>query len=142
MNFEGLMERFAEYTVFGILMAANFGFGLYFSFYKRSRKVTADEVFLGSRTLMMLPLAMSALASIMSSLGIISVTGHVYAHGAHIFWNHILAPINAAITAYIIVPVLYRLRVTSIFEVGVLVIPSPRSPHLLFVFTSWSRKLC
>ncbi|CAN7992884.1 unnamed protein product [Ixodes hexagonus] len=110
------MESLVEYAVFAVLMVANFGLGLYFSFYKKGRKVTADEVFLGSNTLRMLPLALSALASIMSSLGIIGVTGHVYAYGLHIYWNHVLAPINALIIAYIIVPVLYKLKVTSVFE--------------------------
>ncbi|KAM7304201.1 sodium-coupled monocarboxylate transporter 1 [Ixodes scapularis] len=110
------MEKLVEYAVFAVLMVANFGLGLYFSFYKKAREVTAEEVFLGSNTLKMLPLALSALASIMSSLGIIGVTGHVYAYGLHVYWNHILAPINALIIAYIIIPVIYKLKVTSVFE--------------------------
>ncbi|CAN7945148.1 unnamed protein product [Ixodes pacificus] len=112
------MEKLVEYAVFAVLMVANFGLGLYFSFYKKAREVTAEEVFLGSNTLKMLPLALSALASIMSSLGIIGVTGHVYAYGIHVYWNHILAPINALIIAYIIIPVIYKLKVTSVFEVS------------------------
>ncbi|XP_077506143.1 sodium-coupled monocarboxylate transporter 1-like [Amblyomma americanum] len=106
----------AEYTVFAVLMGANFGLGLYFSFYRRNRKSTADEVFLGSRSLHALPLAVSALASIMSSIGIVGVSAHVYAYGTHMFWNQVLAPLNALIVAHIVVPVLYRLRVTSVFE--------------------------
>ncbi|EEC06269.1 sodium-dependent multivitamin transporter, putative [Ixodes scapularis] len=112
------MEKLVEYAVFAVLMVANFGLGLYFSFYKKAREATAEEVFLGSNTLKMLPLALSALASIMSSLGIIGVTGHVYAYGIHVYWNHILAPINALIIAYIIIPVIYKLKVTSVFEVS------------------------
>ncbi|KAL3246131.1 hypothetical protein MRX96_057869 [Rhipicephalus microplus] len=106
----------AEYAVFAILMAANFSLGLYFSFRRQSLKSTADEVFLGSRSLHSVPLAISALASIMSSVGIIGVSAHVYAYGTHMFWNQVLAPINALIAAYVVVPVLYRLRVTSVFE--------------------------
>ncbi|XP_072145142.1 sodium-coupled monocarboxylate transporter 1-like [Dermacentor andersoni] len=106
----------AEYVVFATLMVANFSLGLYFSFRRRSLKSTADEVFLGSRSLHSLPLAVSALASIMSSIGIIGISAHVYAYGTHMFWNQVLAPLNALIVAHVVVPVLYRLRVTSVFE--------------------------
>ncbi|XP_075529555.1 sodium/iodide cotransporter-like [Dermacentor variabilis] len=106
----------AEYGVFATLMVANFSLGLYFSFRRRSLKSTADEVFLGSRSLHSLPLAVSALASIMSSIGIIGISAHVYAYGTHMFWNQVLAPLNALIVAHVVVPVLYRLRVTSVFE--------------------------
>ncbi|KAH9361580.1 hypothetical protein HPB48_001457 [Haemaphysalis longicornis] len=108
----------AEYTVFAVLMAGNFGLGLYFSCHRRGTKSTADEVFLGSRSLHAIPLAVSALASIMSSIGIVGISAHVYAYGTHMFWNQVLAPFNALIIAHIVVPVLYRLRVTSIFEVS------------------------
>ncbi|KAH7983263.1 hypothetical protein HPB52_010535 [Rhipicephalus sanguineus] len=108
----------AEYAVFAILMVANFSLGLYFSFRRQSLKSTADEVFLGSRSLHSVPLAVSALASIMSSVGIVGVSAHVYAYGTHMFWNQVLAPINALIAAHVVVPVLYRLRVTSVFEVS------------------------
>ncbi|KAH7978098.1 hypothetical protein HPB49_004474 [Dermacentor silvarum] len=106
----------AEYGVFATLMVANFTLGLYFSFRRRSLKSTADEVFLGSRTLHSVPLAVSALASIMSSIGIIGISAHVYAYGTHMFWNQVLVPLNALIVAHVVVPVLYRLRVTSVFE--------------------------
>ncbi|XP_070384331.1 sodium-coupled monocarboxylate transporter 1-like isoform X6 [Dermacentor albipictus] len=106
----------AEYGVFATLMVANFSLGLYFSFRRRSLKSTADEVFLGSRSLHSVPLAVSALASIMSSIGIIGISAHVYAYGTHMFWNQVLAPLNALIVAHVVVPVLYRLRVTSVFE--------------------------
>ncbi|KAH6948498.1 hypothetical protein HPB50_024899 [Hyalomma asiaticum] len=115
---ERMDTAWAEYGVFAILMVANFALGLYFSFRRRSLKSTADEVFLGSRSLHSVPLAVSALASIMSSIGIVGVSAHVYAYGTHMFWNQVLAPINALIAAHVVVPVLYRLRVTSVFEGG------------------------
>lgn len=108
-----------EHITFGVLMAANLGLGLYFAFSRRARKApTADEVFLGSRTMGTLPLAMSVLASMISAIGVIGFGAHYYAHGFHYAWSLVSAPLLVPVVTLVVIPVLYKLRVTSVFEVG------------------------
>ncbi|EEC01111.1 sodium-dependent multivitamin transporter, putative, partial [Ixodes scapularis] len=106
----------AELVVFGVLMVAVLGLGLFFSF-RRNVSQTLDEMFLGGRTLQMIPLALSALATIVSSTGIISVTAHLYAYGINMFWSQITYIVVIPVTVHIVIPVLYKLKVTSVFEV-------------------------
>ncbi|KAG0427291.1 hypothetical protein HPB47_025636 [Ixodes persulcatus] len=124
-----------EYTVFGIIMGANLGLGLFFSF-KKSGSLTTNEMFLGSRTIKMLPLALSMLASIMSSTGIVGFTGHFYTYGLHMGWCVLTTILLFPVTVHVVVPVMYKLKVTSIFEVSV----SGRY-HVYRNFSSLLRKL-
>lgn len=111
------MRSEVEYAVFGALMCANLGFGLYFSCVRRARKeATTDEMFLGSRSLRTLPLAGSVLASMLSAIGVIGFSAHYYAYGFHYLWNFLSAPLIALIVSKVVIPVLYQLKVTSVFE--------------------------
>ncbi|CAN8019384.1 unnamed protein product [Ixodes persulcatus] len=109
------MSHPAEYAIFGILLLATLGPGIFFAL-KRTGPVTVEEVFLGSRTLATIPLALSALASLMSSAGLIAFTAHYYAYGMHMAWSFITIQLCLPVTVHIIVPVLYRLKITSLFE--------------------------
>ncbi|KAH6927470.1 hypothetical protein HPB50_004467 [Hyalomma asiaticum] len=104
-----------EYSVFGVLMAANLGVGLYFSRRRKDHSGTA-EVFLGSRTLRALPLAVSMVATMLSSTGLVGFTGHYYAYGFHLFWNDLTIILLAPLIAHLFLPVFYKLRITSVFE--------------------------
>ncbi|CAN8019403.1 unnamed protein product [Ixodes persulcatus] len=111
------MPIHVEYATFALLMAANLGIGLYFSLVKRARLAsTPDEVFLGGRTLKMLPLAVSVLASMISAIGVIGFSAHYYAYGFHYSWSLLASPLLIPVVAGVIIPVLYRLRVTSVFQ--------------------------
>ncbi|CAN8019394.1 unnamed protein product [Ixodes persulcatus] len=104
-----------EYAVFGVLVATIYGVGFFVSF-KRASALTLDEVLLGGRNLKTLPLAVSVLASVTSSTGIISFTAHFYAYGIHLIWTLIAVFAMIPVTVRIIIPVLYPLKVTSVFE--------------------------
>lgn len=111
------MHSEVEYAVFGVLMCANLGLGLYFSCARRVRKqATTEEMFLGSRSLRTLPLAGSVLASMLSAIGVIGFSAHYYAYGFHYLWNFMSAPLIAVIVSKMVIPVLYQLKVTSVFE--------------------------
>ncbi|EEC04498.1 sodium-dependent multivitamin transporter, putative [Ixodes scapularis] len=112
------MSTLIEYAVFGILMLCNLGLGLYFAFFKRVANQTTDELFLGSRTLKVLPLAISSFASLASSTGIVGFIGHYYAYGFHFSWGAVAAILVLPVSVYVIIPALFKLKVTSIFEVS------------------------
>lgn len=116
------MSLAIEYAVFGILMVGNLGLGLYFAFFKRIANLTTEELFLGSRTLKVLPLAISSFASLASSTGIVGFIGHFYAYGFHFSWGAVTCLIVLPVSVFVIIPVLFKLKVTSIFEVSEIIL--------------------
>ncbi|XP_077541161.1 sodium/iodide cotransporter-like [Haemaphysalis longicornis] len=111
------MASVIEYVVFGVLMAINFGLGLYFSLRRMARSAhTPVEVFLGSRALRVIPLAASVVATLVSSTGVVGFTGHLYAHGFHLIWHGPTCIAMALVAGRLFLPVMYGMRVTSIFE--------------------------
>ncbi|CAN8001803.1 unnamed protein product, partial [Ixodes hexagonus] len=113
------MSLDVEKLVFGVLVAANLCLGLYFSLVARTRSAsTPDEVFLGSRRLRMLPLAVSVLASMISAIGLIGFSAHYYAYGFHYSWCLLNSMFLVPVVSGVIIPVLYRLKVTSVFQVS------------------------
>lgn len=106
-----------EYVIFTVIVGGNIALGIYFSFDKKAR-LGGDtyDVFLGKRSLAMFPLAVSVLASMMSALGIIGFSAHYYAFGVHMLWSTVPILLVMPIVANIIVPVLYKLKITSVFE--------------------------
>ncbi|KAL1437141.1 hypothetical protein MTO96_049129 [Rhipicephalus appendiculatus] len=85
-----------EYAVFGVFVAASLFTGLYFALGKCRSKPSArtvrsgsmaDEEFLGGRSLGMLPLALSVLASMVTATGLLGFTSHFYAYGMHLLWG-------------------------------------------------------
>uniref|UniRef100_A0A4D5RR22 Putative iodide/myo-inositol/multivitamin symporter n=1 Tax=Ixodes scapularis TaxID=6945 RepID=A0A4D5RR22_IXOSC len=110
------MGPLLEYILFGVLTSANLALGLYFSFAKRSKKAGTDEMFLASRSLGSFPLAMSVLASMMSALGVVGFVAHYYYYGFYFNWAFLSQIVVLPMVMNVMVPLLYRQRVTSIFE--------------------------
>ncbi|XP_077540554.1 sodium-coupled monocarboxylate transporter 1-like isoform X3 [Haemaphysalis longicornis] len=111
------MAQTADYATFSLLTGASLCVGWYLSFHRKALPgATADEIFLGSKSIRMFPLAMSVLATMASATGVIGTPAHMYAYGFHLGWitvsNLILIPIGFCL----VVPVLYELQVTSVFQ--------------------------
>ncbi|KAL3213519.1 hypothetical protein MRX96_007730 [Rhipicephalus microplus] len=104
-----------EYVLFSVLVVGNLSVGLYFSLRKHGRNTgptsAALEVFLGSRTLTMLPLAASTVASILSSTGLVAIPAHYYAYGWHLMWVGIMPLFLLPLATHVFVPVIYKLGV-------------------------------
>ncbi|XP_037582048.1 sodium/iodide cotransporter-like [Dermacentor silvarum] len=114
-----------DIVVFSVLTAAGYFTGLYFSFRGSGRQVNARdrgtssavlEAFLGGRSLPATALAVSVLASVATAVGIVSFVGHYYAYGFHLDWALAGIPLSAAVVSLVIVPLLYDLRVASVFQ--------------------------
>ncbi|KAL3195984.1 hypothetical protein MRX96_001744 [Rhipicephalus microplus] len=111
-------------VVFGILTVAGYVVGFYFSFTRSCRieKSAVDgsgveqEAFLGGRTLPSYALAVSVVASTANAVSIVGFVGHYFAHGFHFMWPGAAIPLAAAVAATVMVPLLYRLRVASVFQ--------------------------
>ncbi|KAH8038031.1 hypothetical protein HPB51_020681 [Rhipicephalus microplus] len=106
-----------DYAVFGTLTIAGFLVGLYFSIPRNStREGGIEAASLGGRSLPTAALAVSVMASAANSLSVVSFVGHYYAHGFNLMWVLAGIPLAAYITAVSVVPLLYHLRVVSIFQ--------------------------
>ncbi|KAH7979183.1 hypothetical protein HPB49_008607 [Dermacentor silvarum] len=111
------MAEFMDCATFLLLTGASLSVGAYFSFHTKvpvSR--TTDEVFLGSKSLQMLPLAMSVLATVGSGTGVIGLPAHMYAYGWHIGWLSVSNILLIPVAVIVVVPVLYQLHITSVFQ--------------------------
>nr|XP_037269002.1 sodium/iodide cotransporter-like isoform X2 [Rhipicephalus microplus] len=111
------MAQLLDYVTFLVLTGTGLAVGAYFSIHANGQAPrSTHEVFLGSKSLRMLPLAMSVLATVGSATGIIGLPAHMYAYGWHIGWlsvsNIILIPLGASV----VMPVLYKLNITSVFQ--------------------------
>lgn len=104
-------------AIFGVLVIFNLGLGAYFALFKTRNLWTRSELVLGSRSLAMLPLAVSTMASTYSGLGIVGFTAHFYLYGLHMLWFNVPMLLFMPFFANCVAPVLYDLKVTSIFEV-------------------------
>lgn len=105
-----------DYVLYAFLMALGVAQGLYVSCRKRHGHDVSREAFLGDRSLGVLPLAVSVLVSTASPLGLVALTAHFYAYGLHLAWNVLITVSAVPLVVYCVVPVFYRLGVTSIFE--------------------------
>ncbi|KAL1476563.1 hypothetical protein MTO96_018402 [Rhipicephalus appendiculatus] len=76
------------------------------------------EAFLGGQTLPAAALAMSVVASVANGMNVVSFVGHYYAHGFHSIWVLAGTLFASTLTVTAVVPLLYGLRVASIFQGG------------------------
>ncbi|RXG56656.1 Sodium-coupled monocarboxylate transporter 2 [Armadillidium vulgare] len=103
----------ADYSVFAGVLVISCGIGLYFS-YKGNK--SPEEFFMGNRILHPLPVSMSLLTTLFSSLSMLGFAAEAYANGMQLSM-FILGVVFAIIfSSYLIMPILYPLKLTSINE--------------------------
>ncbi|KAL1414021.1 hypothetical protein MTO96_030761 [Rhipicephalus appendiculatus] len=74
------------------------------------------ETFLGGRSLPEYALIVSLLASVVNGLSVVSFLGHFYGHGFHTILPVSATPLAVLVTSTALVPLLYNMRVASIFQ--------------------------
>ncbi|KAL1477013.1 hypothetical protein MTO96_017878 [Rhipicephalus appendiculatus] len=139
-----------ECAVFGVLTALGYLVGIYFSIARRRKQITSSEnervaaeleAFLGGRRLPGIALAVSVLASAVNGMNIVAVAGHYYAYGFHLMWTVVWIPVVGAFVASTLVPLLYGLRVSTVFQVFISFYSSASGPFaglmLLAISSPW-----
>lgn len=111
----------ADCAIFGLLTGLGYITGLYFSIASQWRRQPAPgdselEEFLGGRSLPVLALVLSVLASVANGVIVVSFVGHYYAHGFNLLWSLVPTPAVAAFSSVALVPLLYKLGVPSVFQ--------------------------
>ncbi|KAH7973902.1 hypothetical protein HPB49_006798 [Dermacentor silvarum] len=120
-----------DYAAFSIFTSFSLALGLYYSICKKKDStrcyddkrntsgrsgIQHEEVFLGGRSIPSWLLAISLLASVATGVGVVSHSAHQYAYGFHFAWNIAAMALATPCIVYFFLPVLYALKVTSVFE--------------------------
>ncbi|XP_071834009.1 sodium-coupled monocarboxylate transporter 1-like [Apostichopus japonicus] len=104
-----------DYVVFVFLLMISAFVGLYHAAFK-GRQRTSKEYFLANRSMHPLPVAVSLAVSIVSAVTFIGTPALSYVYGPA-FWQTIFGRIlSAVIVSFVFCPVLYNLKITSIYE--------------------------
>jgi sodium-coupled monocarboxylate transporter 8/12 len=78
-----------------------------------------QEYMLANGQMSGIPVAFSLMASFMSAITILGVSSENYMYGTQFMLINISYLLGTPIAAYVYLPVFYRLRVTSVYEVRI-----------------------
>lgn len=105
-----------DYVIFGVLLLASVGIGLYHALIG-GRQRTTQEFLMADRSMRCLPVSLSLIASFQSAVAIIGVPAEIYTNGTQYWFIGCAYILGLLIPAHVFVPVLYRLRLSSAYQV-------------------------
>lgn len=107
----------ADYIVFAAMLLISVIIGLFHGLKKRKRETNADDFFTGGRKMSAIPVGLSLCASFMSAVQVLGVPSEVFRHGFKFLYMCLGQSINSLLTAYLFVPVFFRLGIMSTNQV-------------------------
>ncbi|XP_014477376.1 PREDICTED: sodium-coupled monocarboxylate transporter 1-like [Dinoponera quadriceps] len=117
-NETGSFDRFVfgwvDYTCFGLLLLVSVLIGLYFGIY--TKQDTPIEYFLGGKRMKIFPIAMSVAISNIAGTALLGIPTEVFFYGSQFAMCILTAIFGGIITIYTLLPVFYKLQLTSVFE--------------------------
>ena len=108
--------HWVDILIFFIVLLISLGIGVFFSIIDRKKQTTSDYLMAG-RKLGMLPTFVSTHMSNMSALIMLMITSDTYMRGSPYIWYLLGNSLANVLVVIYIVPLIYRLRLTSINEV-------------------------
>ena len=106
-----------DYAVFAFMLIVSALIGLYYWWTGRG-KSSANEFLMANRSMSVLPVSMSVMASFISAIALIGIPAEVYIYGLQ-NWAMICSfPVVMYVSAYMFMPVFYELQITSTYEVS------------------------
>ncbi|KAK5622949.1 Sodium/iodide cotransporter [Crenichthys baileyi] len=103
----------ADYGIFAAMLSISMGIGLFQALKKQQRDATADAFFTGGRSMPAVPVGMSLCASFMSAVQVLGVPSEGFRFGFKFLYMCLGQSINSLLTAYLFLPVFFRLGITS-----------------------------
>ncbi|XP_060947081.1 sodium-dependent multivitamin transporter-like [Limanda limanda] len=104
-----------DYVIFALLLVASAGIGLFYAFYG-GRQRTTQEFLMADRSMSLLPVSLSLLASFQSAVSILGEPSEVYTFGTQYWFLGCSYFLGLLIPAHIFIPIFYRLRLSSAYE--------------------------
>ncbi|XP_077331674.1 sodium/iodide cotransporter [Lithobates pipiens] len=104
-----------DYGVFAAMLFGSTSIGLFYALSRGGQK-TSDDFFTGGRSMSAVPVGLSLAASFMSAVQVLGVPAEAYRYGAKFLLMCLGQILNSLITAYLFMPVFYRLGITSTYQ--------------------------
>ncbi|XP_049582623.1 sodium/iodide cotransporter isoform X2 [Syngnathus scovelli] len=103
----------ADYVVFALMLLVSMAIGLYQALKKQPHNDSTDDFFTGGRSMSTVPVGLSLCASFMSAVQVLGVPSETYRYGSKFLYMCLGQSINSVMTAYLFLPVFFRLGITS-----------------------------
>lgn len=113
-----------DYVLFSLLLIVSLGIGLYSALKGKGNKTTEDFL-VGGRQMSPIPVAISLLGGVISAISILGLATEVYFHGTQLMLNLIGCFVGIFLVQFIILPVLYPLKIISLNEYIIMRYKSP-----------------
>lgn len=107
----------ADFIVFSLTLLASMGIGIFYSRAGGAQQ-NNNEYLMAGRSMSSIPVAISVLASFVSSIAILGNPAEVYTYGFQYWIQSFTNCISVPIMALVFLPVYYNLRLTSSYEVS------------------------
>ncbi|XP_059576023.1 sodium/iodide cotransporter isoform X2 [Alligator mississippiensis] len=104
-----------DYGVFGLMLLVSTAIGLFYALAKGGQK-TSEDFFMGGRQMPAVPVGLSLSASFMSAVQVLGVPAEAYRYGLKFLWMCLGQALSTLLTAFVFLPVFYRLGLTSTYE--------------------------
>ncbi|KAL7288197.1 hypothetical protein TKK_0017749 [Trichogramma kaykai] len=111
---EKLVFGLTDYLLLGGLLGLSLLIGIYFGFF--SKQNSTDEYLFGGKHMGYLPVGTSIIASLLSGITYLGVPTEVYLYGAFYAFTLINTCITGYLTAFVFMPLFYRLQIKSTYE--------------------------
>ncbi|XP_071386737.1 sodium/iodide cotransporter [Centroberyx affinis] len=95
------------------MLLVSMAIGLFQALRKKQREASADDFFTGGRSMPAVPVGLSLCASFMSAVQVLGVPAEAYRYGFKFLYMCLGQSINSLLTAFLFLPVFYRLGITS-----------------------------
>lgn len=105
-----------DYIAIGIVLLLSASFGLYFRF-TGGRQKTTREFLMGDRSMGIIPVSFSLMATSYSAVTILGIPAETYLYGLQRIVADLGYPIGLLLASYLIVPVYFDTEVTTIYQV-------------------------
>ena len=102
-----------DYAVFGGMLAVSFGIGIYHAVKSSGSN---EDYLMGGHSIGVIPMAISLCASFNSAYMILGIPSEMYTYGTQFYIMILGTGIGVVMAGEMWVPVLYRLKVVSIYE--------------------------
>ena len=108
----------ADYVLMGAFLLVSLGIGAYYGLVQKQN--TTEEYLFGNRQMSLLPVALSMLVTYQSAISVVGLPAEIYMYNTMLLWANIGISIANMVQYFMIVPLMYPLRLTSAYEVSIL----------------------
>jgi len=111
-----LQFSWLDYLVFAISLGIPLAIGVFFCFHRRNEQST-ESFLVGDRSLNVVAVAMSLIASLLNGIFIIGLPAEMHYHGVEMTYMVVASVVVTVLGAHVFVPRFQRMKFTSAYEV-------------------------